>query len=140
MRYSDSGNRITADSLAFYREHRHRLGRIVAVRVRFPGFDDPYDPYLMTLTDETGDQIRLSGCTTGYPGEGPRATMRLLVEEGWPTSTAATVLTAATATFDRAEKVSERTTPRRPAHEPNRRGLEPPSRPMRAARRGGELP
>src|SRR5579884_2757468 len=84
MRYSDHGTGITRDSITFFREHRHRLGDIVQATVRFPGFDDPHDPYLMMLTDSNGDEIALSGCTAGYPGEGPRGAMQVLVECGWP--------------------------------------------------------
>ncbi|HMC68789.1 MAG TPA: hypothetical protein VKJ07_06520 [Mycobacteriales bacterium] len=101
MRISDQGNGVTRDSLAFHREHRHQLGDIREVTVRFPGYDDPHDPYLMTLRDGNGHEMRLSGCTTGYVGEGPHGSMRVLIEEGCPVVHAMVVLSAATARFVR---------------------------------------
>ena len=103
MRYSDSGNGITTDSIAFYRDHQHQLGPIVTADLRFPGFDDPPDPYLMVLRDEAGDEIRLSGCTTGYPGEGPRGAMLVLLEAGWSVEEARQVFSAATLRLTRGE-------------------------------------
>lgn len=99
MRMSDAGNGITRDSLDFYRDHRHQLGDVREVTVRFPGYDDPHDPYLLVVRDGRDDEIRLSGCTTGYVGEGPHGTMRVLIEEGCPVVHAMVVLSAATARF-----------------------------------------
>jgi hypothetical protein len=96
MRYSDSGNGVTVDSIAFFRDHRDQIGPIVTADLRFPGFDDPTDAYLMVLQDEVGDEIRLSGCTTGYPGEGPRGAMLVLLETGWSVEESRQVFTAAT--------------------------------------------
>ena len=101
MRLSDAGNGVSRDSVEFYREHRHELGEITEVTVRFPGYDDPHDPYLLRLRDSVGNEMRLSGCTTGYVGDGPNATMRLLIHEGCPVADAALLLRAATATFSR---------------------------------------
>ena len=99
MRISDPGSGITRESLEFYRDHRHEIADVREVTVRFPGYDDPHDPYLLTLRDNLGDELRLSGCTTGYVGEGPHGTMRLLIEEGCPVVQAMVVLSAATARF-----------------------------------------
>lgn len=99
MRISDAGNGVTRDSLEFYREHRHQLSNVQEVTVRFPGFDDPHDPYLMVLRDADGNELRLSGCTTGYVGEGPHGTMRVLIEEGCPVVHSMVVLHASTARF-----------------------------------------
>lgn len=101
MRIDDVGNGITRDSLAFYRDHRHRIGEVRDVTVRFPGYEDPHDPYLMVLRDAEGSEMRLSGCTTGYVGEGPHGSMRVLIEEGVPVVHAIVVLSAATARFVR---------------------------------------
>src|SRR5437016_395126 len=101
MRIDDTGNGITKDSLAFYRDHRHRIGDVREVNVRFPGYDDPHDPYLLVLRDGDGNELRLSGCTTGYVGEGPHGSMRVLIEEGVPVAHAMVVLSAATARFVR---------------------------------------
>jgi hypothetical protein len=99
MRISDPGTGITRDSLAFYRDHRHELANVREVNVRFPGYDDPHDPYLLVLRDSRDDEMLLSGCTTGYVGEGPHGTMRVLIEEGCPVVHAMVVLSAATARF-----------------------------------------
>jgi hypothetical protein len=99
MRISDAGNGITRDSLGFYRDHRHELADVREVTVRFPGYDDPHDPYLLVLRDSRDDEMRLSGCTTGYVGEGPHGTMHVLIEEGCPVPHAMVVLSAATARF-----------------------------------------
>lgn len=101
MRISDDGNGITRDSLAFYRDHRHEIGELREVTVRFPGYDDPFDPYLLVLRDTAGAEMRLSGCTAGYVGEGPNGTMRILIEEGIPVADAVAVLSVATARYVR---------------------------------------
>jgi hypothetical protein len=103
MQISDTGNGVTRDSLAFYRDHRHRIGDLTEVYVRFPGYDDPHDPYLMRLRDQHGDELLLSGCTTGYVGEGPHGSMNVLISEGCPVVQAMVVLSAATARFTRDE-------------------------------------
>lgn len=104
MRISDAGNGVTRDSLAFYRDHRHQLGDVAEVTVRFPGYNDPHDPYLLVLRDRAHNELRLSGCTTGYVGEGPHGTMRVLIDEGCPVVHAMVVLQAATARFIRDER------------------------------------
>lgn len=91
----DAGAGITRDSLTYYRDHRHELADLVRITVRFPSFGDPYDPYLMVLTDGRGDRILLSGCTTGYVGEGPNGSLEILVGEGVDIETALAVTDAA---------------------------------------------
>jgi hypothetical protein len=93
MQYSDEGNGITAESLAFFVANRRHLGDIVEISIRFPGFTDPFDPYLMVLRDRAGHEIRLSGCTAGYNGEGPRGSERILRDIGIGDFDAARVLT-----------------------------------------------
>lgn len=83
MRLQDAGSGITRDSVMFFREHRHELGEVTRVAVRFPAFADPYDPYTMAMRDEDGNEMLLSGCTAGYVGEGPRAAMQILAELGF---------------------------------------------------------
>lgn len=91
----DPGAGITRDSLTYYRDHRHEFADFVRITVRFPGFGDPYDPYLMVLTDGRGDRMLLSGCTTGYVGEGPNGSLEILVGEGVDIETALAVTDAA---------------------------------------------
>jgi hypothetical protein len=135
MRYSDSGNGIAADSLDFYRQHRHQLGSITSAQLRFPGFDDPHDPYLMVVRDEAGNEIALSGCTTGYHGEGPRAAIRLLVEEGWAPIVANRVLTAATLSLTRNAAVHARNPTRSRSAAPRPSPVTPVPRPLSRRRR-----
>ena len=101
----DEGNGITRDSLAFYRDNRHNLGDLAEVSIRFPGYDDPHDLYLMVLRDRDRDrdgaELLLSGCTTGYIGEGPNGAMKLLIDEGCPVDKALIALGAATVHFTR---------------------------------------
>jgi hypothetical protein len=93
MQYSDAGNGITADSLSFYETTRHHLGEIAEISIRFPGFTDPFDPYLMVLRDHESNEIRLSGCAAGYNGEGPRGSLRILRDVGVSDGDARRVLT-----------------------------------------------
>lgn len=97
----DPGAGITRDSLSYYRDHRHQLDELARVTVRFPGFGDPYDPYLMVLTDRCGDRMLLSGCTAGYVGEGPNGSLEILVGEGVDVETALAVTDAARLTVTR---------------------------------------
>jgi hypothetical protein len=83
MNYVDNGLGVTADSIAYYREHRHELGTILAAEVAFPGLSDHY-PYCFELRDDAGNRMFLSGLTAGYPGEGPRAAMETLIDAGFP--------------------------------------------------------
>lgn len=132
MRLDDSGNGVTRDSILFFRDNRDQLGHIVAADVRFPGFGDPFDPFLMVLRDAAGNEMRLSGCTTGYAGEGPRASMQVLVEAGFPLEGARGVFTEPTLALSRDCRVE--TTRDRPP-----RVVEPPDSgrrtraPLRAA-------
>jgi hypothetical protein len=97
----DAGDGITRDSLAFYRDHRHELGALREVTVRFPAFEDPHDPYLLVLFDVDGHELRLSGCTAGYVGEGPNGTLQILIAEGCPVDAATYVLDGASLRYTR---------------------------------------
>lgn len=101
MQLRDAGDGITRDSLAFYRDHRHELGRLREISVRFPAFEDPLDPYLMVLRDVDGQELMLSGCTAGYVGEGPHGTLQILVAEGCPIDAATYVLDGAALRYTR---------------------------------------
>src|SRR5690348_18271856 len=101
MDLRDPGAGVTRESLAFYRDHRHEMGEFVRATVRFPAFGDPYDPYLLVLTDRDDNRMFLSGCTTGYVGEGPNGTLEILVAEAVPIELALTVNDAARVCFTR---------------------------------------
>ena len=53
MNYFDNGLGITADSIDYYRDHRHELGTILVAEVAFPGLSDHY-PYCFELRDDRG--------------------------------------------------------------------------------------
>jgi hypothetical protein len=82
MNYFDGGQGDPAASIAYYREHRHELGTIIAAEVSFPGLSDHY-PYCLELRDDRGNRLFLSGVTAGYAGEAPRAAMEVLVDAGF---------------------------------------------------------
>jgi hypothetical protein len=83
MNYFDNGLSITADSIAYYRDHRHDLGTIIAAEISFPGISDHY-PYCLELRDDRGNRMFLSGLTAGYAGEATRAAMETLIDAGFP--------------------------------------------------------
>jgi hypothetical protein len=85
VNFCDDGRGSAAASLGFYREHAHRLGDVVEAIVRFPGWDEDGPPaHHLMLRSAAGDQLYLSGAAAGYPGEGPRIAMQVLVESGFP--------------------------------------------------------
>lgn len=91
MYHFDNGSGVTADSLSYYRDNRHLLGDIIEARVHFPGSGGPY-PYCFELADDQGNHMWLSGVTAGYPGEGPRGAMEILVDAGFAVERAKAVL------------------------------------------------
>jgi hypothetical protein len=91
MNYFDNGLGKTGDSLAYYREHRHELGTILTAEVAFPGISEHY-PYCLELRDDRGNRMFLSGVTAGYPGEGPRGAMEVLVDAGFSATDALRVM------------------------------------------------
>lgn len=139
MRLDDDGSGVTRDSVRFFRDNRERLGPIVSAAVRFPGFGDPFDPYLLVLRDDAGNEMRLSGCTTGYAGEGPRATMQILVDEGFLAAEARAVFTAPELALQRTCEAPP-TAARRELPDPGsrRRGARLPNPRSRPPRRGWE--
>lgn len=83
MNYFDNGLGVTADSIAYYRDHRHELGTILSAEVTFPGISDHY-PFCFELRDDRGNRMFLSGLAAGYPGDAPRAAMETLIDAGFP--------------------------------------------------------
>jgi hypothetical protein len=83
MNYFDSGSGDIAESLAYYRDHRHELGPIMSAEVVFPGLSEHY-PYCCELRDDQGNRMFLSGLAAGYPGDAPRAAMETLIDAGFP--------------------------------------------------------
>lgn len=79
MQWKDEGYGITERSLAFWRENKVRLGRIVRAELR----DFRTTQYPLVITDAHGNQILLSGCAGGYGGEGPGGTLKVLQDAGF---------------------------------------------------------
>ena len=88
----DDGQGEATASLAFFRDHRWRLGQIITAAVTFPGLTGD-DPYTLVLRDSRGARMLLSGCAAGYPGDAPRTAMQVLVEAGFAADAAAAVFT-----------------------------------------------
>jgi hypothetical protein len=82
VNYFDNGAGDVADSLSYYRDHRHELGMIISAEVVFPGLSDHY-PYCFELRDDLGNRMFLSGLAAGYPGDAPRAAMETLIDAGF---------------------------------------------------------
>jgi hypothetical protein len=118
VNYFDTGNGVTADSLAYYRDHRHQLGTILAAEIAFPGLSAHY-PYCFELRDDRGNRMFLSGLAAGYPGEAPRAAMEALIDAGFPVTDAQRVL------HDRQVVLRQPSWPPGPLPPPPGRGHEP---------------
>ncbi len=78
MILKDKGNGVTEESLDFFRAHRENLGKIVKVEM----INCRKKKYPLRLTDNNGNEIWLSGCDSGYEGEGPLGTFKVLKELG----------------------------------------------------------
>jgi hypothetical protein len=91
VNYYDNGLGITADSLAYYREHRQKLGAFVAAEARFPGLHNRY-PYCLELRDDRGNRILLSGFGAGYDNAASRGAVEVLIDAGFPSLDAQQVL------------------------------------------------
>lgn len=86
----------TRGSLAYYREHKHELGNVIAIYIFFNDIDAainnfyiPSDQYYyenlrycesphMILRDNNGKEMWLGGCNCGYGGEGPHGSAKIL--------------------------------------------------------------
>lgn len=79
-------------TLAFFRDHRWRLGRIVSAAVTFPGLLGD-DPYTIVFRDDQGTRLLLSGAGTGYVGGSQRSVLQILHEAGFAPEVAEAVRT-----------------------------------------------
>jgi hypothetical protein len=77
---------VTLQSKAFFVLQRHRLGAFTLATMR--DFTNKQEegpkPAPLRLFDEHGRGIELSGCTSGYGGEGPHGTLWVLRIAGFP--------------------------------------------------------
>jgi hypothetical protein len=88
----EAGDGEAGPTLAFFRDHRGRLGRIVSAAVTFPGLLGD-DPYTIVLRDDHGTRLLLSGAGTGYVGGSQRIVLQILVEAGFASEVAEAVRT-----------------------------------------------
>lgn len=83
MILKDGGERIADFSLKFFRKNRKKLGKVVKVEMQeYVDGQGKFRPYPFRIFDDKGNQLWLSGCATGYVGQGPYATYRILQELG----------------------------------------------------------
>jgi len=90
---TDDGRGVTLSSLETWRATRAMFGRFVEVRlgqvvdrvgVAFASSDGGVLVYpAMTMTDEAGRVLALSGVSCGYDGTGPRGAAEILAAEGF---------------------------------------------------------
>lgn len=84
MIWHDDGYGITQTSLAFFRERRECIGSIVGVTMLAdPSEDGGWTTYPFRIIGEDAE-IWLSGCNSGYGGEGPHGSITILKELGYP--------------------------------------------------------
>ena len=83
MIYHDNGiyRGVPEKSLAFFREHLHLIAEIKAITMTSHARLEIVYPF--KVIGEMGE-IWLSGCTAGYLGEGPEATVQIMKELGYP--------------------------------------------------------
>lgn len=92
--YDYSGS--TRKSINFFKENRKNIGEIIAIFVYFEEYDAAMDSFYipsenerygdlriinaphMVIRDISGREIWLGGCNSGYGGEGPHGTIRIL--------------------------------------------------------------
>lgn len=86
----DNGAGITVESLKFWNENKDRIGKITHVEVSFESLlSEEREENGITYPTEynfiafgSNGAVLLSGCNSGYFGEGPHGTAKILVELG----------------------------------------------------------
>lgn len=88
--YAEEEHGITQQSLAFFNGHKHELGDILEVQMikywddlRNELTGDGWEPLPMRIKG-TKAEIHLSGCNSGYGGEGPNGSVKVLKALGYP--------------------------------------------------------
>ena len=87
--YRDPGHGVTETSLKFYYAMKSEIGEVRTVEGSFEPLETIPNPdypqasleYNLRITGHLG-AILLSGCNSGYSGEGPNGTRQILVELG----------------------------------------------------------
>jgi hypothetical protein len=82
LRLKDPAHGISAESLHFWRNHRHQLGPITEAQISFPGLGGE-PPYHGLLRDARGNEMLLSGVSAGLRGPCSRAAHTILLEAGF---------------------------------------------------------
>jgi hypothetical protein len=86
MNYFDNGLGITADSIAYYRDHRHELGTVIVAEVSFPGMSNHY-PYCFELRDDRGNRMFSPVLPPATPAKGLAARWRFSLRQDSRSST-----------------------------------------------------
>lgn len=79
MIYRDSAGGITTRSLKFWQQNRNRLGVIMRIEIQ----DRKASKWPLRLRGAKGHEVWLSGCVSGFPGEGSRATFEIISNLGF---------------------------------------------------------
>jgi hypothetical protein len=81
--FRDDGYGVTVESLDFWKTHKNDIGTILSVESSFEPIvvlEDAKE-WNTRITGSNGT-ILLSGCNSGYGGEGPNGTRKILEEVG----------------------------------------------------------
>lgn len=87
----NDGTAVSAEPLAFFRNHRHQLSGIAHATVTFPAARD--SAFSLVLRDQNGRRMMLSGCAAGSRESSQQDAMQVLVEAGFAAEIANAVLT-----------------------------------------------
>lgn len=84
----DNGHGITEQSLKFWHDNKDKIGDVKTLEASFEPLALDYDDlgmleYNVEIKGSKGS-ILLSGCNSGYSGEGPNGTAKILAELGVP--------------------------------------------------------
>jgi len=83
MILKDGGECVTDFSLKFFRKNRDKLGRIVKIEIQKRTDEKgEWNQHPFRIVDHKGNQLWLSGCQSGYGGEGPYGAHQVLQELG----------------------------------------------------------
>jgi len=79
----DDGYGTTVESLRFFRKCRDYLGEILSVEMIYYYKDEEWVEYPLHIIGSLAE-MRLSGCNSGFGGEGPHGSVTVLRELGYP--------------------------------------------------------
>ena len=85
MIIEDAGHGITRKSLDLYKARKKELGKIISIQASREPLDEHEHTMIISGTEGF---MKLSGCTSGYGGEGPNGTRQILETLGVPSDIA----------------------------------------------------